>query len=33
MAALKGKKIVWSDGGDEVFLLSVDRIHFCINEP
>lgn len=33
IAALKGQKIVWDDGGDELFLLSVDGVHFRINEP
>jgi DDE superfamily endonuclease len=33
LAALEAKKIVWSDGRDEVFLFSVDGVHFCINEP
>ena len=32
IAALKNEKIIWDDGGDEVFLLSVDGVHFNINE-
>ncbi len=33
IAALKEEKIIWDDGDDEIFLLSVDGVHFRINEP
>jgi hypothetical protein len=33
IAALKEEKVVWDDGDDEIFLLSVDSVHFRINEP
>jgi len=33
IAALKEEKVVWEDGGDEIYLLSVDGVHFRINEP
>lgn len=35
IAALKGLKIAWIDVGDdgEVFILTVDGVHFRINEP
>jgi len=34
IAALKGEKIVWDiDNNPETFLLSVDGVHFRINEP
>jgi hypothetical protein len=33
IAALKEEIIVWDDGDDEIFLLSVDGVHFRINEP
>jgi hypothetical protein len=33
IAALKEEKVVWDDGDDEIFLLSVDGVHFRINEP
>jgi len=33
IAALKEEKVIWDDGGDEMFLLSVDGVHFRINEP
>jgi len=33
IAALKEEKIVWDNGDDEVYLLSVDGVHFRTNEP
>jgi hypothetical protein len=33
ITALKEEKVVWDDGDDEIFLLSVDGVHFRINEP
>jgi hypothetical protein len=33
IAALKEEMIVWDDGDDEIFLLSVDGVHFRVNEP